>query len=70
MRNLTNIKAKKLIVPERIGEIQPKEIADEAIYLLSNSNLLQDQRRNLKKERGSLGAVQKLTSLIIDSINN
>ncbi len=65
-----NIKAKRLIVPERIGEIQPKEIADEAIYLLSNSNLLQDQRRNLKKERGSLGAVQKLTRLIIDSISN
>ena len=65
-----NIKAKRLIVPERIGKIQPQEIADEAIYLLSNSNLLQDQRRNLKKERGSLGAVQKLTRLIIDSISD
>jgi len=65
-----NIKAKKLIVPERIGEIQPKEIADEAIFLLSNSNLLKDQRLNLMKERGSLGAVKKLTRLIIDSIIN
>ena len=70
IRDRPNIKAKRLIVPERIGEIQPKEIADEAIYLLNNSNLLQDQRLNLKKERGSLGAVQKLTRLIIDSISN
>ncbi len=65
-----NIKAKRLVVPERIGEIHPKEIADEAIHLLSNSNLLQEQRRNLKKERGSVGAVQKLTRLIIDSITH
>jgi len=65
-----NIKAKRLIVPERIGEIQPKEIADEAIFLLNNSNLLKDQKLNLMKERGSVGAVKKLTRLIIDSINN
>jgi len=65
-----NIKAKRMIVPERIGVIKPKEIADEAIFLLSNSNLLKDQRKNLIKERGSLGAVQKLTKLIIDSIND
>ena len=65
-----NIKSKRLIVPERIGEIKPIEIADEAIFLLNNSNLLQDQRINLKKERGSLGAVQKLTKLIIDAISD
>ncbi len=65
-----NIKAKRLIVPERIGEVNPKEIADEAIFLIDNSSLLQDQRRNLMKERGRLGAVQKLTKLIIDSIND
>ena len=65
-----NIKSKKIIVPERIGEIKPKEIADEAIFLLTNTNLLQDQKRNLIKERGRLGAVQKLTKLIIDSIKD
>ncbi len=65
-----NIKSKKSIVPERIGEIRPKEIADEAIFLINNSNLLQDQRRNLMKERGSLGAIKKLTKLIIDSISD
>ena len=65
-----NIKANKLIVPERIGEIKPKEIAEEAIFLVCNSILLEDQRRNLIKERGSLGAVQKLTKLIIESIND
>ena len=50
--------------PERIGEVKPKEIAEEAIFLIDNSNFLQDQRNNLEKERGSLGAVKKLTKLI------
>ncbi len=65
-----NIKSKKLIVPERIGEIKPKEIADETIFLMNNPNLLQDQRQNLMKERGGFGAVHKLTKLIIHSISN
>jgi len=63
-----NIKAKQSIVPERIGEIKPKEIADEAIYLINNEKILEEQRRKLMKERGSLGAVSKLTKLIIQSI--
>ena len=65
-----NIKARKLIVPERIGEIKPQEIADEAIFLLCHPNLLQEQKRNLTRARGRLGAVNKLTKLIIHAINN
>ena len=63
-----NIKAKQSIVPERIGEIKPKEIADEAIYLINNEKILEEQKRKLMKERGSLGAVSKLTKIIIQAI--
>ena len=31
-----NIKANKLIVPERIGNISPKQIANEALFLIKN----------------------------------
>ena len=65
-----NIKSQKLIVPERIGVIKPKEIADEVIFLINNKNLLQDQKRNLIKERGNLGAVKKLTKLIIHTMGD
>jgi len=63
-----NIKANKLIIPERIGEISPKDISDEAIYLLNEKIILSEQRSNLLKIRGKKGAIKKLTNLIIDSL--
>ena len=64
-----NIKSNKLIVPERIGKIWPKEISKDALLLLNSSNLLSKQKENLSKLRGKTGAVQKLTKLILNSLN-
>ena len=63
-----NLKAKKLITPERIGNILPEEIADEALYLLSNEDLLDEQKANLLQIRGDKGAVRKLSSLILETL--
>jgi len=63
-----NIKAKKYIVPERIGEITPKQIAREALYLINNRKHLQDLRNNLLKQRGKSGAGKKLAHIIINLI--
>ena len=63
-----NIKAKKLIVPERIGNISPKEIAHEALLLINNKKYLQKVRDNLLTQRGDSGASQKLAYLIINSL--
>ena len=63
-----NIKAKKLIVPERIGNIQPKEIAKEALFLIDHQELLKEQKNNLVQQRGNAGAVEKLAYIIINSI--
>ena len=63
-----NIKAKKLIVPERIGNISPKQIAKEAIFLINNKKKLKDQKDNLSKQRGETGAVEKLAYIIFNSI--
>ena len=63
-----NIKAKKLIIPERIGNVLPKEISDEALLLLNNNDLLNEQKINLLKVRGKNGAVKKLSNLILDSL--
>ena len=35
-----NIKANKLIIPERIGNISPEEIANEALFLVENKKYL------------------------------
>ena len=63
-----NIKARKSVVPERIGNISPKEIAKEAEYLIRNEQYLRNIKVNLSKLRGKNGAVVRMTSLIINVI--
>ena len=65
-----NIKANKQIIPERVGIISPKDISDEAIYLLKEKDLLVEQKLNLLKMRGKKGAVKKLSNLILSTIKN
>ena len=65
-----NIKAKKQIIPERVGIISPKDISDEAIYLLNQEHILSEQKSNLSKIRGKKGAAQKLSNLILETIKN
>ena len=65
-----NIKANKQIIPERVGIISPKEIADEVIYLLNKNTILLEQKINLLKIRGKKGAIKKLSNLILDTIKN
>ena len=60
-----NIKANKLIIPERIGNISPKQIANEAIFLIKNKKYLSEQKDNLSKQRGETGAVKKLSLIHI-----
>ena len=43
-----NIKAKRMIVPERIGNISPKKIAREVLFLIQNRDQLKIIRKNLQ----------------------
>ncbi|ABV49690.1 lipid A disaccharide synthetase-like protein [Prochlorococcus marinus str. MIT 9215] len=63
-----NIKAKRMIVPERVGNISPKKIAREVLFLITNRDQLNSIRNNLHRERGDKGAAEKLASIIINSI--
>ncbi len=63
-----NIKAKRMIVPERIGNISPKKIAKEVLLLIKNRDQLKSISDNLNKQRGDKGASKKLASIIVDSI--
>jgi len=63
-----NIKANKQIIPERIGIISPKDISEEAIYLLHEKNILSEIKINLLKLRGKKGAIKKLSNLILETI--
>jgi len=63
-----NIKAKRMIVPERIGNISTIKIAKEVLFLIKNRDQLKNIRDNLNKERGDKGAAKKLASIIVNSI--
>ena len=63
-----NIKANRLITPERIGNISPKQIANEALFLIKNKKYLKEQKQNLSKQRGKPGAVSKLAHIIFNTI--
>ena len=65
-----NIKAKRLIVPERIGKISPKQIAKEVVLLINNEENLKTLKGNLLKQRGSQGAVERLANIILDAAKN
>ncbi len=53
-----NIKANKMIVPERIGMIRPIDIALEANYWLKSKERLKGQKEDLKALRGNTGAIK------------
>ena len=57
-----------MLVPERIGNFFPEEIAREVLFLLKNKDPLKIISNNLLKQRGEKGAAEKLASIIISSI--
>ncbi len=65
-----NISAGRMVVPERMGIISPKDIAKESYEWLSSPQKLNDQKQNLIKLRGSKGAVKKTNDEIIKLINS
>ncbi len=65
-----NISAKKMIVPERIGKINPIEIAIEAKGWLSSPKRLKGQKEDLRALRGEEGAITKMTEEIINLLEN
>ena len=57
-----------MIVPESIGNISPRKIAKEVLFLIKNRDQLKSIRDNLQKERGDKGASKKLAFMIINLI--
>ena len=61
-----NISAKRMIVPERIGNITTTEIAEETIEWLNSPSRLAGQKEDLQTLRGNKGATQKFCQEIIN----
>ncbi len=64
-----NITANKMIIPERVGNISPKKIAEEACYWINSPEKLKRQKEDLRSLRGKQGAVLSLSREIINLIS-
>jgi len=61
-----NISAKRMVVPERVGNLTPKQIAEEAIDWLQSPERLRGQKEDLQGLRGRRGATKKFCQEIIN----
>jgi len=61
-----NISAKRMIVPERVGHVTPRQIAEETIDWLKSPSRLNGQKEDLQSLRGSKGATKKFCEEIIN----
>jgi hypothetical protein len=59
-----NIVAGRAVVPERVGEITPEQIAAEAANWLDHPQRLAGMQEDLRSLRGQPGAVARLAGLI------
>ena len=59
-----NIWAGAAIVPERIGNLNPNQIADEVIDFLDYPEKLQQMRDRLRQVRGQAGAATRLAAIV------
>ena len=65
-----NIWAKKEIIPELVGNLEPKTVAEIALDYLNNPEKLATMRENLRSVRGKPGAAEKLTEIVHQEIQN
>ena len=59
-----NIWAKKQIVPELLGKLQPQDVAQLVLDYLEHPEKLEEMRSRLRAVRGQPGAAQKLAQLV------
>lgn len=64
-----NIWAQAEIVPELVGELQPKEVAAIVLDYIAHPEKLETMRTNLRRVRGEPGAADKLVDLVFEELS-
>lgn len=63
-----NIWAKQAIVPELVGHLQPRAVAELALDFLNHPEKLHQMREKLRSVRGKPGAARKLAQIVCEEI--
>jgi lipid A disaccharide synthetase len=64
-----NIWAKKEIVPELLGQLQPEDVAQLVLDYLEHPEKLEEMRSQLRAVRGKSGAAQMLAQLVREELH-
>ncbi|MEY3868180.1 MAG: hypothetical protein RLZZ338_2071, partial [Cyanobacteriota bacterium] len=64
-----NIWAKKEIVPELVGNLEPEKVAELVRDYLSHPEKLEEMRDRLRAVRGKPGAAEKIAQIITEEMN-
>ncbi|MDZ8056466.1 MAG: lipid-A-disaccharide synthase [Aulosira sp. ZfuVER01] len=64
-----NIWAQQEIVPELVGQLQPQDIGEMVLDLLTHPEKLAQMQLKLRNVRGEAGAAQKLATLVKEEID-
>jgi hypothetical protein len=65
-----NIWAGTAIVPELVGKLQPAQVAEVALSLLSHPEQLEQMSDRLRQVRGKPGAAKKLAQIIVEELES
>lgn len=65
-----NIWAKEEIVPELLGRLQPKAVADVVLDFLDHPEKLQQMRDKLRSLRGEPGAAKKFAAIVVEELES
>jgi lipid-A-disaccharide synthase len=65
-----NIWAKREVVPELIGPLQPQAVAETVVGYLANPDELATMRQELRSVRGQAGASAKLAAMVVEELRS
>ncbi|MBD2107557.1 lipid-A-disaccharide synthase [Nodosilinea sp. FACHB-13] len=65
-----NIWAKREVVPERIGPLNPQTVAAEVVEYLKDPDALMAMRQKLRSVRGAAGASTKLATMVLEELRS
>lgn len=65
-----NIWAKRAVVPELIGPLQPQTVAEKVVGYLANPDELDTMRQALRSARGQAGASAKLAAMVVEELRS
>lgn len=65
-----NIWAKRAVIPELIGPLEPQAVATQVVDYLDHPSALEAMRQDLRSVRGASGAAARLAAMVVEELRS